>query len=223
MATRDSFAASGACLRDRPAAAMAKTGVLMRNSRRFMMGSPRIIVHFALAVAVVALAGAAVSAPNPDRRSWRDYGGSPDNSHFIPSKQINKTNIGQLAVAWNYPYGETGFNPVVVRGVVYGKGRDNSLVALDAATGKALWIHDQLTGLTRRGVNYWESKDGKDRRLILSVADYLQEIDAATGKSIPSFGADGVVDLREGLGRDPATIGRIQSNTPGKMPAMYEA
>jgi quinoprotein glucose dehydrogenase len=66
-------------------------------------------------------------------------------------------------------------------------------------------------------MNYWESKDGKDRRLIFSINDYLQEIDAATGKSIVKFGMDGVVDLREGLGRDKTTIGRIQSNTPGKV------
>ena len=103
-----------------------------------------------------------------------------------------------------------------MRGVVYGKGRNSSLVALDAATGKEIWIHDGLEGMTRRGINYWESKDGKDRRLIFSISDYLQEIDAATGKSIRTFGNNGVVDLREGLGRDPATIGRIQSNTPGQ-------
>ena len=47
--------------------------------------------------------------------------------------------------------------------------------------------------------------------------DYLQEIDAATGLSITTFGTNGVVDLREGLGRDPATIGRIQSGTPGRI------
>jgi quinoprotein glucose dehydrogenase len=66
-------------------------------------------------------------------------------------------------------------------------------------------------------MNYWESKDGKDRRLLLSINDYLQAIDAATGKSVRMFGTDGVVDLREGLGRDPATVGRIQSGTPGKV------
>ena len=65
--------------------------------------------------------------------------------------------------------------------------------------------------MTTRGMNYWESTDGKDRRLIFSMNDYLQEIDAATGKSIMTFGTDGVVDLREGLGRDPASIGRASS------------
>ena len=32
--------------------------------------------------------------------------------------------------------------------------------------------------MTARGMNYWESKDGNDRRLIFSMNDYLQEIDA---------------------------------------------
>ena len=46
----------------------------------------------------------------------------------------------------------------------------------------------------------------------------LQEVDAKTGRSIVSFGRNGVVDLREGIdGRDPSTIGNIQSNTPGEV------
>ncbi len=96
------------------------------------------------------------------------------------------------------------FNPIVGAWRDLRKGRNSSLIALDAATGKEIWIHEGLEGITRRGMNYWESKDGKDRRLIFSISDYLQEIDAATGKSIVTFGMDGVVDLREGLGRDPA-------------------
>ena len=170
-----------------------------------------------LAVLPVLAAAAAMSAAGQNPREWRDYGGGPDNSKFSTLKQIDKSNVSTLEVAWTYPYGETGFNPIVAHGVVYAKGRNSSLVALDAATGKEIWIHEGLQGMTRRGMNYWESKDGKDRRLIFSISDYLQEIDAATGKSIRTFGNNGVVDLREGLGRDPATIGRIQSNTPGKV------
>jgi len=166
---------------------------------------------------VMAIAIAAVSAADRKAQDWRDYGGGPDNSKFSPLKQIDKSNVSKLQVAWTYPYGETLFNPIVVRGFVYAKGRNGALIALDAATGKEIWIHDGLDGMTRRGVNYWESKDGKDRRLIFSMSDHLQEIDATTGKTIRTFGDNGVVDLREGLGRDPATIGRIQSNTPGKI------
>src|SRR5262245_37480722 len=119
------------------------------------------------------IAGAGALGAADDARDWRDYGGGPANSRFVPLKQLDKSNVGRLAVAWTYPYGETGFNPLVVRGVIYGKGRNSSLIALDAATGKEIWIHEGLEGLTRRGINYWESRNGKDRRLIFSAGDYL--------------------------------------------------
>jgi quinoprotein glucose dehydrogenase len=171
-----------------------------------------------VAALAMALADAArMSDAERRQREWLDYGGGPSNSKFSTLKQIDRSNVSKLEVAWAYPYGETLFNPIVARGVVYGKGRNSSLIALDASTGKEIWIHEGLLGMTRRGANYWESEDGRDRRIILSVGDYLQEIDAATGKSLRTFGANGVVDLREGLDRDPKTITRIMSNTPGKV------
>lgn len=68
-----------------------------------------------------------------------------------------------------------------------------------------------------RGINYWASKDGSDRRLLITFAQHLQAIDARTGRLIKSFGRDGLVDLREGLGRDPASMAQIQSGTPGRV------
>src|SRR5712691_686790 len=150
------------------------------------------------------------------KRSWPDYGGGPDNSHYVESKLITKANIGKLEVAWSYPYSQTGFNPIIVDNTMYVIGRD-ALIALDATTGKEIWIHEGLQGIHPRGINYWQSKDGKDRRLVFSLNSYLQEIDATTGKIIPSFGTDGAVNLREGLGRDPLQISQIQSNSPGKI------
>ncbi len=52
--------------------------------------------------------------------------------------------------------------------------------------------------MTSRGINYWESADGRDQRLIFAMNSLLQELDAKTGKSIMSFGTNGVVDLRDG-------------------------
>ena len=68
-----------------------------------------------------------------------------------------------------------------------------------------------------RGLNYWESKDRSDRRIILTVSNMLQEIDARTGKSIDSFGDHGYVDVRTGLGRDPSTVRQVASRTPGRV------
>ena len=45
----------------------------------------------------------------------------------------------------------------------------------------------------------------------------MQAIDAKTGKSIPSFGIDGVVDLRTGLARAENTSITVQSGNPGKV------
>jgi quinoprotein glucose dehydrogenase len=100
--------------------------------------------------------------------------------------------------------------------VVYARASNASFVALDAATGKQIWIHEGVQGFNSRGINYWESRDGTDRRLIFSAGNMLQEIDAQTGKTITSFGKDGRVDLRVGLDRDPATINQ-QSRTPGRV------
>jgi quinoprotein glucose dehydrogenase len=156
------------------------------------------------------------SADVSKTKEWPDYAGSPEGNRYMDLMQITKANVDKLDVAWSYPYAETGFNPIVAHGVIYTKARNKSIVAIDAATGKEIWIHDGLTNMTERGMNYWESKDGKDRRIIFSLADYLQEIDANTGKSIRTFGNNGAVDLREGLRRD-INFMRIQSGTPGKV------
>jgi quinoprotein glucose dehydrogenase len=147
---------------------------------------------------------------------WRDYAGSPEGHRYVPLTQITKDNVTKLAVAWSYPHAETGVNPIVAHGVIYTKARNKSIVAIDAATGKELWVHAGLTAMTERGMNYWESKDGRDRRLIFALADYLQEIDASTGKLIRTFGKNGAVDLRDELRRDPNFM-RVQSGTPGKV------
>ena len=172
-------------------------------------------------VALVGLAAGVGAMPTSVAQSdkwWPGYGNGPDNSRYFASRQINRTNVNQLRVAWTYPHGDTGNVPIAVRGVLYGRGRNGALVALDAKTGAEIWVRENMTGMTGRGLNYWESADGRDQRLIFSMNSLLQEVDAKTGKSIMSFGTSGVVDLREGIdGRDPATIGSIQSNTPGEV------
>jgi glucose dehydrogenase len=169
------------------------------------------------AVVIVTVSGATRPASESrEQREWRDYAGGPDSSRFVAATDITKSNVNELQVAWTYPAGQTDFNPLVVRGVVYGLGPNNAFVALDAATGMQIWIHEGVQGFNVRGVNYWESKDGRDRRLIFSTNNFLQELDAQSGKSISSFGKDGRVDLRVGLDRDPSTVNQ-QSRTPGRV------
>jgi quinoprotein glucose dehydrogenase len=93
-------------------------------------------------------------------------------------------------------------------------------VALDASTGKETWSYSpgaETKIITNRGINYWESKDRSDRRLLFASNHFLRAIDARNGKPILSFGKAGSVDLKEGLGRDPKTISLVQSTTPGRV------
>ncbi|HEY8513502.1 MAG TPA: PQQ-binding-like beta-propeller repeat protein [Cyclobacteriaceae bacterium] len=150
--------------------------------------------------------------------SWPHYGGSPEQSRYFQASEITKDNVHRLKVSWIYPSEGNDFyffNPIIVDSIMYVLGKNSSLIAVNIATGKEIWIHTKLRGITRRGLNYWESKDKKDKRLLFTLNHTLQAIDAVTGKSIMSFGKDGYVDLREGLDRDPTSITRIQSMMPG--------
>ncbi len=155
--------------------------------------------------------------------AWSDYGGSADSSQFSSLKQIDRSNVAKLKPAWTYPTGDHNkyfFNPLVVDNVIFVLAKNNSIVALDASTGKEIWTHPsgpEIKIITNRGINYWESKDRSDRRLLFASNHFLRAIDARTGKTIPTFGADGAVDLKEGLGRDPQTLSLVQSTTPGRV------
>ncbi len=159
-----------------------------------------------------------------DHSGWSDYGGSPDGAQYSSLAQVNRGNVAKLQRAWNFQTGDDRgylFNPLVIGRTMYVLAHNNSVVALDAGTGKELWTHSfqaKTPLITTRGINYWQSADGKDRRLILSVDNALQELDATTGASvIAGFGKDGRVDLREGLGRDAGKLSLVQSYNPGKV------
>jgi quinoprotein glucose dehydrogenase len=155
--------------------------------------------------------------------TWRTYGGSPDGAQYSALRQINRSNVKDLQVAWTYRTGDDtkyAFNPLVVDGTMYVLAKNNSIVALDAATGKEIWTHPtdpNTTLITNRGTDYWESADGSDRRLLFSLLNQLQELDARTGRQITQFGANGLVDLRAGLGRDPKSLTLVQSYNPGRI------
>ncbi len=176
--------------------------------------------RFPLLIVCITATAAQLGHAQADRTTWADYGGGPDNARYFTLNQIDKSTLSQLAVAWTYPTSDNTsyvFNPIVVDTVIYVLARNHSLVALDATTGREIWIHEALQGIAPRGINYWESKDRADRRLLFQMNSYLQAIDARTGKSITTFGQDGAVNLREGLGRDPSTIVKTQSSNPGKI------
>ena len=146
-------------------------------------------------------------------RTWSVFGGGHDNIHYSNLDQINRGNVHALEVAWTFdsgdahPQSEMECNPIVVDGVMYATTPSGDVVALDAATGTLKWRFSanpdlKSVGKVRtRGVTYWA--DGQDHRIFAGARQYLVALDANTGKLIPSFGKDGKIDLRDGLGRQP--------------------
>jgi quinoprotein glucose dehydrogenase len=152
-------------------------------------------------------------------QSWNDYGGGPEGAQYSPLTQVNKSNVAKLGVAWKYSIGDGKkyfFNPLQVDDRLYVMGANSSLVCLEAATGKTIWTFhppEGTTVMTSRGINYWESKDRKERRLFFAANHILRAVDAITGKAVPGF----AIDMKLGLDRDPATIQLVQSTTPGRV------
>jgi hypothetical protein len=159
--------------------------------------------HSGAVFAAALVTGQSVRPPKP-YTTWSDYGGSPDSMQYSALTQINRNNVKQLETAWFYPVaGEPErmpFSPLVVDDVMYVAGVKGSVVALNAETGKELWIYPEEVA-SERGISYWESKDRSDRRLIVTARGGVREIDARTGKLIESFGTKGFVDFRTGSPR----------------------
>jgi quinoprotein glucose dehydrogenase len=152
---------------------------------------------------------------------WPAYNGGVNGDHYSPLAQINRTNVTQLKIAWQFDTGEKGnleTNPLIVGRVLYACTFSGTIIALDGATGKQLWQFD--SGLRNsqpsRGFAWWT--DGANARLFAGVLNYLYALDPATGKPIPTFGEEGHIDLRKGLREGPNADYEQQSvalTTPG--------
>lgn len=155
---------------------------------------------------VLVTAGLGSSGKKNDR-DWPMYGGTPENNHFSPLKQINRKNVKHLQIAWTFDTEEGGglqTSPIEVNGVLYGITPTQKVFALDASSGKLLWKFDSGIKGTQpdRGLSFWS--DGKESRVIVGVMNFVYALDAATGKPVPTFGKEGRIDLREDLGRNPS-------------------
>jgi len=97
--------------------------------------------------------------------------------------------------------------PLMVDGVLYFSTPSNRVIALDAETGKEIWQFDpqaepggQRQFFQHRGVSYWRSKKGDDRRILFGTFDgRLIALNAKTGKPCRDFGEGGAINLRLGV------------------------
>ncbi len=173
----------------------------------------------------IALAGQlGRAAESGDFQSWATYGGDPASTQYSSLSQINTGNVGDLQLAWSYETGDAEeqgsqmqCNPIIVGDRLYGTTAKLKVFALDAATGRELWRFDPYSGSTNaqginRGVSYWRS--GEDERILFTAGTYLHALNARNGLLVRSFGDNGRVDLRAGLGRDPRTL-QVDATSPG--------
>ena len=150
-----------------------------------------------------------------EAREWTTYGGNLASHRYSPLDQIGKDNFANLQIAWRLstnnlgPYPERLFSatPLLVNGVLYTTaGASRSVVALNPGTGQMLWMYHLDEGVrgefaprrgSGRGVSYWESPDGSDKRILFVTPGYqMIALDAGTGRPVESFGNNGIVDLK---------------------------
>ena len=172
-----------------------------------------------LVLSFLSIAGGALAQDGTANGEWRHYAGDLASTRYSPLDQINRDNFSDLELAWRLktdnfgPRPEYNFEstPLMVDGVVYTTaGTRRAVVAVDAGTGEYLWMHRLDEGergaaaprqLSGRGLAYRD--DGGVGQIVYVTPGYhLVVLDAATGRRVPSFGTDGIVDLMENMDQE---------------------
>jgi quinoprotein glucose dehydrogenase len=163
---------------------------------------------------------AAEAIPDSD---WPGYANDPGSSKYADLRQINQDTIAKLQVAWvwdsadndlikqqprNVPLGFKS-TPIKIGNTLYLNTSLGQVAALDPATGKQRWLFDTQAyehgrpanlGFNTRGVAYWSR--GQSHRILVGTNNgFLWSLNADTGLPDKAFGAEGKIDLTQGLGR----------------------
>lgn len=177
----------------------------------------------------LAAAGQQAAAPAPPippgaGANWSTYLGDSARTHYSTLRQIDKSNVAQLQVAWTYDTGDRGeyqANNLVIDGVLFTASPTRKVIALDAATGKEIWRFDPSTerpgtgGARQRGLAYWANESGGEARIFTGAGNYLYALDAKTGAPIRTFAEKGALHLGTGTEVDGGPRMNITLNTPG--------
>ncbi len=180
----------------------------------------KFMVFVSCGLLTVSLAGQE-SSKNVD---WISVGNDRGCMRYSTLRQINKSNVKKLRVAWTFKTGEAvktcECTPLIINGVMYITTNKLRVVALNAVTGKQIWAFDPFdddqvpasgrskwrlaSGGVNRGLAYWsDKKSNGQQRILHGTSDgRLFSLDAETGKLDPKFGTEGVKNLREDIKRD---------------------
>jgi quinoprotein glucose dehydrogenase len=181
-----------------------------------------------LPLAAAALLGLSACAQTTTDTGWLNYGDDPGGTRYSPAKQIERTNVTKLQVAWTYRTGalphdqeldkKAAFEatPILVEGKLFLSTPYDHVIALNPATGAKLWEFDPKLELpygasevTSRGVAAWIGprivKASCQIRIFIGTLDArLIALDADSGNLCTDFGVNGEVDLTANVRlRDP--------------------
>jgi quinoprotein glucose dehydrogenase len=215
-------------------------GLRASPSRSVFSAIPTWAISRVAAAAACALAGLAL-AQSPGASDWGSWGGDAAGRRYSSLNQIDRGNVANLQVAWEYHTGELGAGfaradqlafaatPVLAFGLLYLSTPTNIIIALDPITGRERWRFDPhiarerpYAEATSRGVAAWQDLDSKRtgpcvQRIFEGTLDArLLAVDAATGRPCADFGTNGSVELL--AGPRARSAGDVSVTSP---PALY--
>ena len=110
-----------------------------------------------------------VELVNDGSANWEFYGNDPEGTRFVAFDQINKSNVKDLQIAWDFRSGELAEGasesqntPSQIGDTVYTCTPTSEVIALNADTGEVKWRHREELKNTKtvwnrcRGVGYYE-------------------------------------------------------------------
>ncbi|MGC1523907.1 MAG: hypothetical protein WA803_20375, partial [Steroidobacteraceae bacterium] len=117
-----------------------------------------------------------------DHADWAAYNGGQSGDHYSGLTQINRENVVKLKQVWVFDLHQKGgleTNPLMVGRTLYAYDTEQSVIALDAVTGKKLWsfVPKEPSGQPSRGLSYWSN--GTTQILFAGMVSYLYALDPA--------------------------------------------
>jgi alcohol dehydrogenase (cytochrome c) len=156
---------------------------------------------------------------NPPAGEWLTWRRTYDDQGFSALKQVDRSNVGNLRVAWSWslPNGPNEATPLVHDGVLFVHSYGDRVQALDAATGDLLWQYSrQLPKEARVSVKRNLAIYG-DKLLVPTSDVHLVALDIKTGKvawdhEIGDYKVMGMT------GGPLAAKGKVMQGTTGRVP-----
>jgi quinoprotein glucose dehydrogenase len=110
--------------------------------------------------AVFLLTASSVGQSAPDT-AWPNYGNDPGGTRYSSARQIDRTNVAQLHLAWTYRTGamdektelvrKAAFEatPILIENKLFLSTPYNHVLALDPQSGSKLWEYNAQVDLTK--------------------------------------------------------------------------